>query len=1341
MANEYNGNEVNGNGYHENGNGDNGYHDKKPIFNQKTEFVKIPMQIDRYFTQEGKSPFVFDMFGRPIKWLSESVTVTDDMGKVVFTQPNVRRPDFWSALAIKVVASKYFWGDQLKGERENSAEQLVGRVSRFIGRQALKQGYFDENKSNILENEVASICLNQLCVFNSPVWFNAGINEYNPEAGGVSAYIWDSQTESAIKSHKGMDRPQCSACFILSIEDNMDSIMAVQVAEANLFKAGSGTGTNRSPLRSSKERLTGGGRASGPVSFMKGYDAYAGIIKSGGKTRRAAKMEILNIDHPDIIEFIESKQKEEKKAWALIEQGYTGGMNGEAYGSVAFQNCNMSVRVSDEFMEQVKKNGEWNTLNVIDKKVCETHKARDILNKIAEGTWICGDPGVQCDGVIQKYHTCKNSGRINATNPCVTGDTKVLMKDGKWRRIDSFLEEEIEILTNTGIIAESMINGSFSTGKKPVYRLTTKSGYEIKLTADHKVFTVNRGFIQACELTKDDYVLLPNYQVGAIIEPKDKTFYQMVGVYLGDGHGNNGSGRGIQITMDKENERPILEKFAEYVGSNYERITHQNHPATVRITPTSCKYQITNIGVVKKFSEVVNLSLLGHQKCISEHIFNLPLGEQKYILQGLFTADGTVANYGEKAQYVSLDSTSLQLLKDVQILLLGFGIKSKLYKNRRAGKLKGFLPDGNGGLKEYDLKEMNSLRISRSGRIKFEKLIGFMPESKKAEKLRKLNEQVSTYNDKPFDAINTLEYIGEEEVYDLTEPLTHSFVANGVTIHNCSEYLFLDDTACNLASINLLKFRSNEGGFDVEGFKKVVKYFISAMDILVDGASYPTEKIAERSHIFRTLGLGYANLGALLMSLGLPYDSEEGRAVAAAITAIMCGEAYKTSAELARMVGPFPGFMENRDSMLEVIKMQRNHVKDIDVEKIPADLRDLVNVAWDCWSEALEIGEKYGFRNAQVCVLAPTGTIAFLMDCDTTGIEPDIALVKYKVLSGGGMLKIINRSVALALERLGYSQLEIKDIINYIDKNDTIEGAPNLREEHLPVFDCAFKAAKGKRSIEYKGHIDMMAVTQPFISGAISKTVNMPEESTVEDIANAYIYAWEKKLKAVAIYRENSKRSQPLNTKRTEGEMVKRTEKVERVLVRERIPMPQTRKSLTHKFEIAGHTGFLTVGLYDDGRPGEIFVTMSKQGSTIRGLMDAWARSISMNLQYGASVNDLFGKFRHQKFEPAGFVKNEGGGSIDNKIKAIRTASSFVDYVSQFMLNNFGESAAGIQVEVSGDLETQSADNVEEEQAMLSEFGNEGLICGLCGGPAKRIGNCAIRCTSCNQTQRSGCGE
>lgn len=927
------------------------------------------IKLERNLTFDNKDPLNYDINGNEIRYLKEEVKVTDDVGKVIYVQPNVEKPEFWSSLALKVVASKYFWGNLQKGERENSVKQIIRRVSDFMGREALRQGYLDEKKSKILRDEMIAITLNQLGVFNSPVWFNTGIQKYSKIAGGVSPYKWDLEESKVVETTKNEDKPQCSACFILGVEDNMEAIMELQKAEAMLFKGGSGAGSNRSNLRSSKERLTGGGWSSGPVSFMKGYDAYAGAIKSGGKTRRAAKMEILNADHPDVMIFVESKQKEEKKAWALIEAGFGGGLNGEAYSSVAFQNCNMSLRVTDEFMKAAKNNGNWQTKFVSNGEVCETLKAKDILYKVAEGTWLCGDPGIQCDTIINKYHTCKNSGKINASNPC-------------------------------------------------------------------------------------------------------------------------------------------------------------------------------------------------------------------------------------------------------------------------------------------------------------------------------------------------------------------------------SEYLFLDDTACNLASINLMKFLTSNGGFDAEKFRSVVKRFIISMDLIIDGASYPTRKITERSHFFRTLGLGYANLGALLMSLGLPYDSNSGRAVAAAITAIMCGEAYRTSAEIAGMVGPFPKYKENKESMLEVIRMHREHVKEINVEHMPDDLRDLVNVAWDSWTEALELGEKYGFRNAQATVLAPTGTIAFMMDCDTTGIEPDIALVKYKVLAGGGMLKIVNRSVPFALSKLNYSEQEVKEIIDYIDKNDMIEEAPHIKPEHLPIFDCAFKPAKGKRAINYKGHIDIMALTQPFISGAISKTVNMPEESTIENISDAYLYAWERGLKAVAIYRENSKRSQPLNTQKTEGEMIKKSPKME--VTWERKKLPQTRNSITHKFEIVGHEGYLTIGLYDNGKPGEIFVSMHKQGSTIRGLMDAWATSVSLNLQHAVSINELFGKFLHHKFEPSGFVKNIGGGELDNKIKQIRTASSIVDYVAQFMLNNFGENIEKFKKEII--LEKTEVDE-KEEQSSLKDFGNEGLTCSHCGGPAKRMGNCATYCTSCKQTTRNGCGE
>ncbi len=936
---------------------------------QQLENGKI--DITRYFTHQHKDPFLFDINGSPIKWVKQNVNITDDGGSVIFSQPNVEHPAFWSDLAIRVVASKYFWGNQEKGERENSVRQLILRIADFFKRQALGQKYLAEEQAQIFRDELVHITLNQLASFNSPVWFNAGINKYDANAGGVSSFVFDTAQNKVVKANKQSDKPQCSACFIQKVEDNMESIMALQVSEVNLFKSGSGTGTNRSALRSSKERLTGGGWASGPMGFIRGCDTYAGIIKSGGKTRRAAKMEILNIDHPDIIEFILAKQNEEKKAWALMEEGYNGSLNGEAYGSVGFQNCNLSVRVSDAFMQAVKEDAEWQTRYVKTREVCETFKARELMKKIAEGTHICGDPGIQFDDTINKWHTCKKSGRINASNPC-------------------------------------------------------------------------------------------------------------------------------------------------------------------------------------------------------------------------------------------------------------------------------------------------------------------------------------------------------------------------------SEFIFLDDSACNLASINLLKFRKEDGTYDVEQFKEVIRTMIIAMDLAIDGGSYPTEEIAKNSHNFRPLGLGYANLGALLISLGIPYDSDTGRALCSVLTGILTGQAYKTSAELSALIKPFPKFQENKESMLEVMRMHRFSLDKLDSSKLLFNLQCLIDIAKQIWDEAILLGEKFGYRNAQVTVLAPTGTIGFMMDCDTTGIEPDIALVKYKILAGGGMLKIVNKTVPLALKSLGYSPEEIVKILEYINEHDTIEGAPGLKEAHLPVFDCAFRPAKGKRSIHYTGHLRMMAAAQQFLSGAISKTVNFPEEVAIKEIEEAYIHGWELGLKALAIYRENSKRSQPLNTQKTEGEMVKKSKKEVHRELGERVKLPQTRTSITHKFEISGHEGYLTIGLYDTGKPGEIFVTMHKEGSTIRGLMDAWATSVSVNLQYGASVNDLFGKFMHQKFEPAGFVKNLGGGKLDSKIKTINMASSIVDYVAQFMINNFGEGSGKISTEIE---QAKPISSLHESQLTIKDFGNEGLTCPHCGGPAKRIGNCEILCTSCKQTTRRGCGE
>ncbi len=897
--------------------------------------VKKPQRVERVFSDPKVKPF------DQLEWDRRTAEITDDAGKVIFKQENVEVPKSWSLLATKVVVSKYFYGEQNTPERETSVRQLIHRISRTMADWGVADGYFSKADGEVFYDELTWLCLNQYGAFNSPVWFNVGLfHEYGiGKNSGRGNWFYNRQTGQAERSHTQYEYPQGSACFIQSVEDNMESIMRLAHSEAMLFKYGSGTGSDLSPIRSAREKLSGGGRPSGPMSFLKVYDQVANVVKSGGKTRRAAKMNTLRDWHGDIEEFIDAKQKEERKAWALIEQGYDGSYNGDAYGSVMYQNENLSVRASDEFMRAALAGKEWWTRTVTTGKPLEKKDAAKLLYKIAEGTWTCGDPGMQYDGAIQKWHTCKGTEPIQSTNPC-------------------------------------------------------------------------------------------------------------------------------------------------------------------------------------------------------------------------------------------------------------------------------------------------------------------------------------------------------------------------------SEYVFINNTACNLASLNLMKFKRPDGKFDVERFKAAVRIFITAQEILVDKASYPTKEIAENSHIFRTLGLGFANLGSLCMSYGLPYDSDEGRALAGAITAIMTGHAYEQSADIAAHVGAFPGYRDARcahvakplakdnvESMLGVMQLHREAVEAIHPS---AEFGYLKDEARQTWEGALAKGRQHGYRNAQVTVLAPTGTIAFLMDCDTTGVEPDIALVKYKLLAGGGMLKIVNRGVPDALRRLGYKAKEIEGIIAHIEKFDTIEDIEDnsdasraggqkipggLKPEHLPVFDCAFKPYRGKRSIHYLAHLKMMAATQPFISGAISKTVNMPNESTVEEIRDTYVQAWKMGLKCVAIYRDGSKRSQPLNTRKTneggdktavpgvpalEGR-IKELE-AEVIALRAEAGKPlrrrlsDTRTAVTHKFDIAGHEGYLTVGLFEpDGQPGELFITMAKEGSTIGGLMDAIGTLTSMALQYGVPLEALVRKFAHQRFEPSGFTKNPD----------IRNAASITDYVFRWMALQF----------------------------------------------------------------------
>ena len=902
----------------------------------------------RYFTRAGLAPF------DEVQWETRSATITNEKGETVFEQHDVEIPSTWSQVATNVVVSKYFRGVLGTPERERSVKQLIGRVVRTIHGWAEKQSYFSTSEAaEIFRDELTHLLVHQKAAFNSPVWFNVGIEP----------------------------RPQMSACFINKVEDTMESILTLAKTEGMLFKYGSGTGTNLSPIRSSRELLAGGGTASGPVSFMKGYDAFAGVIKSGGKTRRAAKMVILNVDHPDVVEFINCKVEEERKAWTLIEGGYDPSFNGPAYSSIFFQNSNNSVRVTDEYMKAVEEDREWHTIGVTSGQIMDTYKARDLMRMMADAAWACGDPGLQYDTTVNHWHTCPNTDRINASNPC-------------------------------------------------------------------------------------------------------------------------------------------------------------------------------------------------------------------------------------------------------------------------------------------------------------------------------------------------------------------------------SEYMFLDNTSCNLASINLMKFLDERGEFDVEAYREACRILITAQEILVDNASYPTEAITENSRNFRPLGLGYANLGALLMASGLPYDSDAGRDVAAALTAVMTGEAYAQSARIAQKKGPFNGFAVNREPMLRVMDQHRSYVDHINPAHVPLPL---LSAARDAWDKACQLGDLYGYRNAQATVIAPTGTIGFLMDCDTTGIEPDIALVKYKKLVGGGMLKIVNQTVPIALRRLGYPESQVSEILQYIDEQDTIEGAPHLRADDLAVFDCAFRPAKGSRSIHYMGHVKMMAAAQPFISGAISKTVNMPEQATADDIMEVYLEGWRMGLKAIAIYRDNSKRSQPLNTaldtKKSAVTPVVAPSAPEPLVEAARAvrrKLPDERRAITHKFDIQGHEGYITVGIYENGQPGEIFLVMSKEGSTISGLMDAFATSISLALQYGVPLEVLVKKFAHTRFEPSGFTKNP----------EIPIAKSITDYIFRWLASKFLSGSEQDEVGIirrepiielessgatsSGPIATPSKPATTESSPVKISFqGQEDApACSDCGSIMIRNGTC-YKCLNCGST--SGC--
>ena len=1167
------------------------------------------------------------------------------------------------------------------------------------------------------------------------------------------------------------------------------------------------TGTNFSNLRAEGEKLSGGGTSSGLMSFLRVGDRAAGAIKSGGTTRRAAKMVILDMDHPDIEKFINWKVQEEKKVAALMAAGYDGSYEGDAYQTVSGQNSNNSVRVSDAFIDAVRKDGSWDLRWRKTDGVARTVRARDLWDQIARAAWACADPGVQYDDIINSWHTSPAGGRIRASNPCVTGDTLIATTNG-WQRIDELVGKTAGIVGADG--KSHYVTRIFPTGRKEVFTLRTQSGYELRVTADHKVLTKERGDVAVSDLKPGDSICIGGPGFGAKSLPENIALG--IGLSVGDGYLGRARIRGrvhenIIVAMARD-EAPVLEQVA--VAVNEYKSEHRGPGLPGRAGGVSVSLNVGSVSrlsfgskpVVGLFKEFAVLDEGSHRKRFTSAIFDLGRASMAAVLRGLFTADGTVANYGDKSQYVALDSCSKDLLKQVQLLLLSFGIKSKLYSGRRCGVTEAVLPDGKGGARSYPVREMYSLRVSRSSRRVFQREIGFDANSPKHTALAKLNAEVETYRDDMSDAVTSIEPDGIEDVFDLTEPDTQHFIANGLVVHNCSEYMFLDDTACNLASINLMKFFDAEKSqFDVDAYKHAIRLWTIVLEISVLMAQFPSPEIARKSYEYRTLGLGFANLGTLLMVSGIPYDSPRALAITGALSAILTGESYATSAEMASQLGAFPKHHENAEHMLRVMRNHRRAAYNAPaaeyehVSVVPMGIDQslcppyLLAAARDCWDRALELGEQHGYRNAQATCIAPTGTIGLQMDCDTTGIEPDFALVKFKKLSGGGYFKIINQSIPAALRNFGYTQSQVDDIVRYakgsgslygapyinhetlrargfndedlqnIEKalptvfelsfafnhwslgeetlqrlgftaerytapgfdlvrelgfsrdeidaaNDyicgtmTIEGAPHLKEEHYAPFDCANKCGKkGKRFIQHMGHVRMMAASQPFISGAISKTINLPNEATVVDIEEAYMRSWDLGLKAIALYRDGSKLSQPLSNKGTDKTTDKaaddrqlalspeleeqivaarkaRAEELgpdeilaaaKRILANatntdfkrkvaqalERNRLPAKRRGWTQKAKIAGHTVFLRTGEYADGTLGEIFVDLHKEGASFRSLMNCFAIAVSIGLQYGVPLEEFVEKFTFTRFEPNGFVDHPN----------VKYCTSVIDYI------------------------------------------------------------------------------
>lgn len=1876
------------------------------------------MPFERVFTTQGISPY--DMFHYDLR----TSVIKNPAGDTVFELKNVEVPSDWSQVATDILAQKYFRKagvPQPDGTLgcETSVKQVVHRLANCWKIWGERYNYFKSSKdADIFYDEIVYTLLAQIAAPNSPQWFNTGLYESYGISGEAQGHWYvDPDTQVSMQSDSAYKRAQASACFILSVKDDLvndGGIMDLVVREARIFKHGSGAGTNYSTIRGAGEKLSGGGSSSGLMSFLRVGDRSAGAIKSGGTTRRSARMVILDADHPEILEFINWKKSEEKKVAALIAAGYSSDYEGEAYATVSGQNSNNSVRLTDEFMKAVREDADWRVTARSTGAVMKTYKARYLWEQIAEAAHACADPGLQFHTTINDWHTSPKGGEIRGSNPCVTGDTLVTTDKGL-ERIDSLVGQSRKVKGLDGNFHP--VTKIFSTGEKEVFRLETKSGYHVNLTADHLVYTTNRGDVKACELTDTDKIALSTGYFG-VEETIGKDLALFIGLLIGDGCITNdklSKNKTVFLTIG-DKEKPVADWAFNYLETVL-KPKYCVRPSNSNLSHVGSTYRMSScaerlLDILSSYAVLDEGSLF---KSIKDICFTLTQEEQRHLLRGLFTTDGTVLNHGLKSQYVALDSCSLLLIEQVQTMLLNFDIKSKIYKNRRNGKTSAILPDGKGGSKEYAVSEMYSLRITKSNRFTFEQRVGFMLESSKYSKLKAMNEAVKAYSDVLTDTKVSFTSLGVQQVYDLTEPETSHFVCNNIITHNCSEFVYLDDTACNLASINLRKL-SLDGinKFNIHAFEHSCRLWTTVLEISVLMSHYPSKIIAEKSYQYRPLGLGYANLGSLLMVSGIPYDSEEATGIAGALTAIMTGTAYAASAELASVVGAFPKYEENKEAMLRVIKNHREATygtpayKGLSTPVVPINMTcpdNLRDAAQDAWDKALWHGQEHGYRNAQTTVLAPTGclvgnslvitdrglirlgtigntngdswqdlelsvltdtgvkqatkfyingvaetrkittscgyavqgtlqhrvkvfnpmskllewryfsdikhgdkialslgrligspscvklppieelhwnsdfntvvpsemsadlaeligyfmgdgslhskqlrfavteidedvvgrlcqlsqalfnikatfelkvgcwevcitsvhlvrwwqacgfdklkpstthsgkgytprvpdailysndgviysaflrglfeadgtsalqgyaslstaseafasdirnimlslgiptttkhdvsqwgqstiynirllnksylipfnerigfigsrkrlsslgssfgeqaarrdyvyvsdevlnellplvpelknavslskkrhegfitrssalsilsatndsriiealsffydevdsnedggeqltydisvpenvtyiangfvshnTIGLLMDCDTTGVEPDFAIVKFKKLSGGGYFKIINQAIPNALKTLGYSVKESDDIVAYVlghgslenaprintasllaagltrsdiekiapqlvsafelgflfnhynlgedimqrlgipaekyTKPDfnflhaigfthkeieaaneyvcgtmTLEGAPHLKLEHYPVFDCANKCGKkGERFIHQNGHIRMMAAAQPFISGAISKTINLPNEATVQDIIDAHQLSWELGLKAISIYRDGSKLSQPLSTKSETKEekdepvtLSVNVEELTNVGLYKRIlqdvnklvesndveflakiaslinrkPLPAKRFGWTQKARIDGQTIFLRTGEYPDGTLGEIFIDMHKEGATLRAMLNCFAISVSIGLQHGVPLEEYIERFAFTSFAPSGFVEHDN----------IKSAKSILDFIFRLLAYEYLDREDMVHVKTPKEVKEvktptysvtvpTSATNLsvseqvietskEGTNAYLSTMMGDAPACNVCGHITVRNGTC-YRCLNCGNSM--GC--